>query len=53
MAVDIAGQRCEALENIGESQIRLVVGGAGERPVGVAVRLLGLTLGDRNARTRR
>jgi hypothetical protein len=38
----IAAHRGEALEDIGDDQIRLHVGGAGERAVGVAVGLFGL-----------
>ncbi|MBB5160416.1 hypothetical protein [Mycobacterium sp. AZCC_0083] len=39
-----AGQRREALENIGKGKVRLDVGSAGERPVCVAIGLLGVTL---------
>ena len=48
----LAGQRGEALQDVGDAQVRLHVGGARERVVGVAFGLFRLTLRDRHAGAR-
>ena len=49
----IADQRAEALEDVGNGQVRLEFGGARERVVGVALGLVWLTRRDRHAGARR